>query len=153
MFTGRNDGEPSTSIFFTAEEAKAPGGAERIFAALEAGRRAEDERRLRDAVDAARWQDSIARSRCDLALARDDVNGFLHYIHPIPLRLGYADEYVAKHIQGWTWRELYELVGEAGVVEGGLPPRCYVAVGAVHVSHDGSWLVEWEDGRVTASAS
>jgi len=153
MFTGRNDGEPSTSIFFTPAEAKEPGGAERILAALEAGRRAEDERRLRDAVDAARWQDSIAGSRHDLALARDDVNGFLHVIHPIPLRLGRADEYVAKHFPGWTWRQLYELVGEAGVIEGGLPPECYAEVGAVHISHDGSWLVEWEDGRITASGS
>lgn len=111
------------------------------------------ERQRRGEADAVLWQESIAASAFDQARSRHALDELLHYGHFIPLRHGLTRAYVEKNYPGWSWNELIELLTSADVVRGpaGSPPRCRSSVGAVHFSHDGSWLVEWQGGRVTAS--
>ncbi|WP_171013170.1 hypothetical protein [Microbacterium sp. 2FI] len=151
MLIDPTDGEPTASSLVPASELRKPGGIERFLEALEEGRRADAERDLRDEVDSAVWQESIAASSYEQARARVDINRLLHYGHPIPVGRGYTFAYVAENYPGWTWNELLDVLEDARVVVHGVPPRCHPGVGAVHFSHDGSWLVEWEDGRVTRS--
>lgn len=143
------DGGPTANGLVPASELFAPGGAERLAEALRAGARADNERELRDEADSARWQESIESTVFDQARARVDLNRLLHYGHPIPFGRGWMRKFVSENYPGWTWNELVAVLGAAGVIVPGIPPRSHPGVGAVHFSHDGSWLVEWEDGRVT----
>ncbi|GAA3200632.1 hypothetical protein [Microbacterium terregens] len=122
-----------------------------LIRAARASAGAAAERALWDEVDSSLWQDSIAASNYDQARARVDVNRLLHYGHPIPVSRGFTAAFVSENYPGWTWNELIGVLKDAGVVIGGVPPHCEPGVGAVHFDADGSWLVEWEDGRITRS--
>jgi hypothetical protein len=109
--------------------------------------------RLRDDVDSARWQESIANSQCAMARTRADLNALLHYGHFIPIKRGLTTRYVNEHFPGWTWDDLIDVLRAADVlmVNGVGTPHCDPGVGAIHFDDIDSWLVEWEDGRITAS--
>lgn len=108
-------------------------------------------RRRQDQADALRWQESIAESEFDQARSRHELNQLLHYGHFIPITRGFTRAFVERNYPRWSWNELIEVLKAADIVRGpkGSPPHCLPALGAVHFNHDGSWLVEWEDGHVT----
>ena len=144
---------PIGGFLMRGEDALAPGGLVEFTRTLRAV--VENDRlvRLRDEVDSARWQDSVAASTYAVARTRADLNRLLHYGHSIPLRKGYTRAFIEEHYPGWTWIGLYNSLDAAGVTRcgAGLPPYCDPGVGAVHFDDETSWLVEWEDGRVTRS--
>lgn len=138
---------------FSADQARTQEQLESIVAAV---LRAEEVRRLvelRDQVDSIRWQGSVAASTYALALPRDAVNRLLHFNNPIPLRRGFHQAFVDEHYPGWRWEGLVDAFRASGVYRpgGGFASFCDPGVGVVHVDDETSWLVEWEDGRVTRS--
>lgn len=107
----------------------------------------------KESHDAPFARAAATRGRFGVTQTRADVNALLHYGHFIPVRRGLTAKYVDGHFPGWTWNGLSAVLKAARVVARSSTGTlcCDPAVTAVHFDAAHSWLVEWEDGRVTQS--
>lgn len=145
--------KPIGAVVFPGNEVPGEGGVERLLGAVKAMHDNDEKVRLRDEVDPARWQDSVASSLYAVARTRAELNELLHFGHPIPILSGRTQQYIDKRYPGWTWNRLTAVLKAAGVFEhgGAGTPHCDPRVGAVHFDNEHTWMVEWENGRVTVS--
>ncbi|HEY3546286.1 MAG TPA: hypothetical protein VGK17_09355 [Propionicimonas sp.] len=102
---------------------------------------------------------------------REQLDRLLHYRHPIPVRHGFTDDYVAKHYPGWTFNELMAILDGAGIVDRfhmapadeqlervvaatGVnripqPPVCSRDVVSFDFTDADHWRIHWRNGDTT----
>lgn len=52
-----------------------------------------------------------------LTLTREQINDFLHHLHPIPVSRGWTREWREKNAPGWETNDLSAALKKAGAVE------------------------------------
>lgn len=103
---------------------------------------------------------------------REQLDQLLHYAHPIPVRHGFTDDYVANNYPGWSFNQFMEILNAAGIVDRfhnmapadaqldrlaastGVrripqPPVCcrdVIALGFTDANH---WCIQWRNGDTT----